>query len=59
MQTGPDSELVLHATAERLAEETTLDPDAVAVEAFRLHGYRAEMQNMGEIMMLSAARVHS
>ncbi len=47
----------IYATAERLAEETTLGPDAVAIEAFRLHGYIAEMQNAGDIKLLRATRV--
>ncbi len=46
-----------YAAADRLAEETTLEPDAVAVEAFRQHGYRAEMKDMGGVAMLRATRV--
>ncbi len=47
----------LFATIEQITNEASMKPEAVAIEAFRRHGYRAEMRNVGEVAMMRAVRV--
>jgi hypothetical protein len=47
----------LFATIDEIANESTMSPREIAIEAFRRHGYRAEMRNMGEVAMMRAVRV--
>ncbi|KAA2237067.1 hypothetical protein [Salinarimonas soli] len=44
----------LHATIDDLADERRGSPEQVAIEAFRWHGYRAEMSTTGELSLLRA-----
>ncbi len=48
---------VIYAAADRLAEETTLEPSILAILAFGELSYRAEMHNMGDLAMLRVTRV--
>ncbi|KAA2234794.1 hypothetical protein [Salinarimonas soli] len=47
----------LFATIGEVAGEAGLSPEAVAIEAFRRHGYWAEMQEVDAVVILRAVRV--
>jgi hypothetical protein len=47
----------LFATIDEIADESIMSSTEIAIEAFRRHGYRAEMRNMGEVAMMRAVRV--
>lgn len=47
----------LYAVADRLAEDPLLDPDAVAIEAFRRHGYAAGVKDVGDGSIFHAVKI--
>ena len=49
----------IFAAIEEIADDGRTNPEEVAIEAFRRHGYRAEMQEMGEVAMMRAVRVQA
>ncbi|KAA2234679.1 hypothetical protein [Salinarimonas soli] len=49
----------VHGTIDALARATALEPPALAIEAFRRHGYRASLEDKADIALLRVERLQS